>query len=326
MSNRNFILFLCWTWLLSCQIPEKTEQKVILNLGESSSSVQLFGEHLISTSLYERDLAISPNGDEIIFTQGDYKQRRRCLVLLEKKEDNWEKPTILSFSGIHQDIEPFYANDGNRLYFASNRPIYDDHSRKDYNIWYSDRTKEGWANPIPLDTIINTTGDEYYPSLSQNGNLYFTATRADGIGREDIFKSTFTNGQFAPPVVLPEAINTAFFEFNAFISPGEEYLIFSSFGRKDGQGGGDLYISEKDAAGNWEAARNMGEIINSDKLDYCPFVDVNSKTFYFTSERTASVDGPFKDIEELKKIANQAENGFGNIYKVSFESLGLKKK
>lgn len=308
-------------FLLNCQTNTEEPKAYSINIQTTADHLMLFGENVISTPLYQRDLAISPQRNELIYTLGDYKQNKRCLVVLNQINENWTDAKILNISGKYQDIEPFYSNNGNRLYFASNRPIYNDITRDDYNIWYSDRIEDGWSEPIALDSIINTRGDEFFPSLSDKGNLFFTATRDDGIGREDIFMSEFIDNEFTTPKPLPGEINTSKFEFNAYISPEENLIIFSSFGRSDGFGGGDLYISRKDDSGNWTASKNLGELINSNKLDYCPFVDWKSRNFYFTSERMLLDTKKLENIGELKGLSNSALNGFGNIFKIGFDKL-----
>ena len=80
----------------------------------------------------------------------------------------------------------------------------------------------------PLDSIVNSDVDEYYPSLSSNGNLYFTAAYSNALGREDIYKSEFINGHYQTPQPIDSNVNSVAYEFNAFISPDENLLIFSS--------------------------------------------------------------------------------------------------
>ncbi len=321
MSTLNKMLFCFLGLLIACQKPIEGPK---LELGKSPDSLEIFGEGAISTSLYERDIAISPDGGEIVFTLGNYKQTRRSLVSIKKGAKGWGEKQILPFSGQYNDIEPFFSTDGMRLFFASNRPMDKDTTRTDYNIWKVDRKETGWGEAVALDTIINSMKDEFYPSVSENGNLYFTATRPDGIGREDIFMSSFKDKSYQNPVVLDSTINTAVYEFNAYIDPKEELLIFSSFGRKDGLGGGDLYYSRKNADGNWSEAKNMGELVNSEKLDYCPFVDLENGNFYFTSDRDKAVEGKVNTVYELKAEAHQALNGMGNIYRISTKHLNLK--
>lgn len=307
--------------LLNCQTYKEQLNEDSIDISTRAEGLTLLGENIISTSLYERDFAISPQGDEVIYTLGDYKQEKRSLIGLKRDQGKWTRPQMLNISGEYQDIEPFYTKQGDRLYFASNRPIYGDFSRKDYNIWYSDRTQTGWSKPIALDSIINTKGDEFFPSLSDAGNLFFTATKNNGMGKEDIFKSEWVAGKFQAPKALPKEINTASYEFNAYISPDENLIIFSSFGRSDGFGGGDLYISRKDSLGKWSKSKNLGAIINSDRLDYCPFVDWKSGNFYFTSERKISEPKKLESIEALKAFAKRTQNGFGNIYKIGVDQL-----
>lgn len=300
-----------------------TTQPNTLNLEAATNKVQLLGEGIISTGLYERDLAIAPDGNQLIYTLGDYKQEKRSLVQINKVDGKWSEPELVDFSGTYQDIEPFYANEGNTLFFASNRPMDNNTKRKDYNIWCSNKVDGKWSQPKPLNKTINTEQDEFYPSVSNNGNLYFTATKANGIGKEDIFMAKKINGDYQKATVLDSTINTKHYEFNAFVNPEENLLIFSSYGRADGFGGGDLYYSVKDKAGNWSLSKNMGENINSIKLDFCPFVDVNQNNLYFTSERIVNDSTKINSVKELKAFANRAQNGTGNIYKIGFEALNL---
>ena len=310
-------------FLLNCQGKSEPSKANFSNIQATADGVTLFGEDIISTPLYERDLAISPQGNELIYTLGDYKQNKRCLVALHNENGKWINPGILNISGTYQDIEPFYSPDGNSLFFASNRPIYGDSTRTDYNIWSSDRAGESWSEPSPLDSLINTRGDEFYPAVSSNGTLYFTATREDGIGREDIFKSSSYSGNYKAPVALDSAINSTVYEFNAYVNPTETLLIFSSYGREDDMGGGDLYYSKKMDDGHWSEAQNMGPEINSEYLDYCPFVDLTNGNFYFTSERVNREKITINTPADIENTALSTLNGMGNIYRIGLNNTPL---
>ena len=299
------------------------EQAPNLDISNASDQLEIFGESLISTPLYERDMAISPDGNELIFTRGDYKQTRRCLVKMQKVGDQWRDQKVLELSGEYSDIEPFYSPDGNQLFFASNRPMDSNSDRKDYNIWVAEKVDGNWTNPQPLSDSINTEKDEFYPSVGRSGNLYFTATYDFGVGREDIFVSQYKDGVYSKPMPLDTNVNTTLFEFNAYVSPDENVIVFSSFGRKDGLGGGDLYLSQKGNDGNWQPAIHLDESINSPQLDFSPFIDFERSVFYFTSERPQVTTNKIQTIEQLKTEANKVLNGFGNIYKLDLEQLNL---
>jgi len=300
-----------------------TENKRMLDLEINPEQLEVFGQDYISTPLYERDIAISPEGDQLVYTLGNYQQTVRSLVSLKRKGDKWGDKEILAFSGKYNDIEPFFATDGSKLFFASNRPIDEDSTRTDYNIWYSELINGEWNKPRALDTLVNSHGDEFYPSVSANGNLYFTATRTGGVGREDIFVSNFSEGVYSAPFPLDSTINTKVYEFNAYINPNEDLLIFSSYGRDDDLGGGDLYYSKKDKTGKWGDSKNLGDIVNSDKLDYCPFIDIPRNNFYFTSDRSRPMEGRINTVNELVMEANKIMNGMGNIYRIHLDKLNL---
>jgi WD40-like Beta Propeller Repeat len=315
--TRRSLIFLTLFFLSQCH-PDKRPG---ICLRYRSDNVELFAENIVSTNLYERDIAISSAGDEIIFTLGDYKQSKRCLVSIKKRAGEWGDKEILGFSGRYNDIEPFFSPDGDKLYFSSDRPLEADSSKRNYNIWVSARTGRGWGEPEPLPSNINTNNDEFFPSVSKNGNLYFTSVRGNGVGHEDIFLSRFAEGVYSDPQPLDTNINTSFWEFNAYVDPEETLIIFSSYGRADDMGEGDLYYSRKDSCGAWMPAVNFGPPINSDKLDYSPFMDIPRANLYFTSERMRSVAGRIKNVQEVEAIAGNILNGMGNIYRVHFDKF-----
>lgn len=319
MSRWIIPLFLASTipgW--SCKAPPPSP---VFNLTDQPDIPQIVGPDLVSTHLYERDIAISPDGTEIIYTSCDYRQTVRCLVRLRWSGKSWEGPEVLPISGQWHDMEPFITYNGRKLFFASNRPLPNETEPGDYNLWYASREADEWSSPRPLPEVVNTSGQEFFPSVASNGNLYFTATREAGPGREDIYVSRWEVGTFQPPIPLDSSINTEAFEFNAWISPAEDLLIFSSFGRSDGLGGGDLYLSRTDSTGAWQQAIHLPEGINSDKLEYCPFLDQQRGNLYFTSDRTTPHTKRLRTIGDLEAVAHQLQNGMGNIYRISAESL-----
>lgn len=283
----------------------------------------LFSEANINTNFSERDFALSPDGNEIFYTlQSPTRNFQTILYLQKDKKGNWGKPEIAPFAGRYSDLEPSFTTDGKKLFFASNRPLTGD-KIKDFDIWYVEKRDGQWGEPKNVGEPVNTSIDEYYPSIAKNGNLYFTATRKNTIGKEDIYLSLFENGKYTDPVSLDSAINSTTYEFNAFVSPDEQFIIFTSYGRKDDKGRGDLYMSIKDEKGKWQPAKNLA-LLNSDKLDYCPFVSFDKKILFFTSERhTLKETFTDKTTNYAELISNYSSplNGGGNIYWINFEGL-----
>ena len=271
-----------------------------------------------------RDIAISSEGDEIYFSVQSYVDEVSLVAFAKKINDKWMEPEIVNFSGKYFDIEPFLAQDGLKLYFASNRPLKESESEsKDFDIWYVERkdNNSDWSNPINVGTPINSNSDEFYPSIANNNNFYFTCNERSTKGKDDIFVSYWKGDKYLEPVSLSDSINTDGYEFNAFIAPNNSYIIFTAYQRKDGFGSGDLYISYKISDSTWTNAKNLGKEINSDKMDYCPFVDVKTNTFYFTSKRSEinNSDKGFSSLQDFFNDMKKYENGLSRIYKTTFK-------
>ncbi len=296
---------------------------ITLNVsGQSKTQVEPAFTNLFSEFQNVRDFSMTSDGTEVYFTAQSILEEISIIVQAIKTEDSWIKKQLIRSSGKFKDLEPFLAPDGLTLYFASNRPTKDSSEiKKDFDIWYLERKNknDNWSDPINIETPINSEFNEFYPSVSENGNLYFTSDRPNSKGKDDIYLSEWNSGAYQTPVSLSDSINTDGYEFNAFISPNEDFLIFSGYNREDGVGSGDLYISNKLKNGDWGHSRNLGASINSDKMDYCPFIDFKTNTLYFTSKRSAIKPKDFNSLDEFKKALNNLENGQSKIYKTSFK-------
>ncbi|WP_191859224.1 TolB family protein [Hanstruepera ponticola] len=286
--------------------------------GNSQEMPIPFASDITSEFPNVRDIAISPNGNEMMFTAQSVMGNLSVIISVTKENNIWNKPQVASFSGMHFDLEPFFSHDGLKLYFVSTRPLNQIETQpKDFDIWYVERAnlKAPWSTPKNLGSPINTEHGEFYPSIANNGNFYFTRDDTTKNRKDDIYVSKLLNGTYQEPEALPETINTESYEYNAFIAPDESYLLFGGYNRKDGLGSGDIYISRLTKNG-WEQAENLGPNINSDKMDYCPFVKDN--TLYFTSKRDhTKVDHKQPlNLETLLREFNKADNGSSRLFKI----------
>ncbi len=286
----------------------------------AQNNTKVFQPNLFEGIPNVRDIALTTNEEEMYFTAQSIKQDFSAIMVSTKSNARWSKPEVASFSGQYKDIEPFLNPDGLTLYFASNRPVEGRESENDnYDIWKVERISlsSQWSTPINLGAPINTEADEFFPSVAANGNMYFTATLKNGIGKEDIFVSEFIEGVFTSPSPLPEAINSEGYEFNAFIYPDESFIIFTGYRREGGLGRGDLYISKKDLEGKWLEAQHLE--INSTGIDYCPFV--KEGVLYFTSDRSdlkPKYGAQMSTLDFLNEL-NKTENGKSRIYHTELE-------
>lgn len=294
--------------------------ELVISYAQNSVEPRLFLPDLISTGLNERDLAVSPDGNTIFFTVVAPQNATSAIFYIQRNGNHWTKPETAPFSGFHADLEPAFSPDGNKLYFASKRPV-NGKTKKDFDLWYVVKTGSTWSSEAN-HLAFCTDNDEFYPSVSSNGNIYFTAGYDFENNKEDIYVSVFENESYNKPVGLDSAINSNLYEFNAYVSPDESFILFTAYGRKGDKGRGDLYISKK-LNNVWQAAKPI-PFINSDKLDYCPSLSADQKTLYFTSERTNthSDNGNTKwNYNDFAKLQYTSGNGQGDIYSVNFEEV-----
>lgn len=293
--------------------------------------VSPFLDKIVSQFPNVRDITLTATNDEAVFSAQSAMGDLSVLISVKKQNEQWVHPEVISFSGRYFDLEPFFSKDGLTLYFVSNRPL-DQTSTiiKDFDIWFVQRKSlhEEWSQPINMGTPINTEMDEFYPSITDSKNLYFTLDNPELKQKDDIYVSEFENGSYTTPKRLGDGVNSAGYEFNAFVASDESYIIYTCYNRVGGLGSGDLYISTKSANGEWNPSETMGNQINSDKMDYCPFVDESTGILYFTSKRNA-LEPNFAskvNLNELLETYNSYENGLSRLYQVPLEESITKKK
>ncbi len=286
------------------------------------TSNYLFGQNieLVSTELNRfqnvRDFCISSNENEAYFTIQSPNQDLSQIVCV--KNGKWSKPSLMSFCDGYSYLEPFLSNDGKRLYFASDRPKNElEEFKNDFDIWFVEREdeKSKWSKPINIGSQVNSTNDEFYPTLADNNNLYFTMESKLGLGKDDIYFCKWNGTEYSKPNLLSKNINSEGYEFNAFISKNENLLIYTKYNALDGFGSGDLYVSRKDENGEWRAGENIGSPLNTKYMEYCPFYDSQTNTLYFTSKRNNLSPKRFETLDQFQKYISESENGLSKIYK-----------
>lgn len=285
-----------------------------------SDTAILYKRGIISTNLNEYNITFSPKGDMMLYTIANNTLANRfyTIFLTEKKQGKWTAPQIASFSGEFSDADPFFDPSGKKVYFISTRPVFYNSFKTDFDIWYVDYENGKFGSPQHLGSDVNSQNDELYPTISENGNLFFSVE--NGVNDYDLMVSKYENDNFLKPVSLGDSINTVKTEFDAFVAPDESYVIYTGMNYDENYGSGDLYISYR-KKGYWTKGKNLGNNINTVHMEQCPMVSSDGRFLFFTSFRDSM---PFKKIgamttEEYLERLNSPLNGLGNIYWVSLK-------
>ncbi len=289
-------------------------------------SALVFAEGIVSNQFNVRDASFSQDGNEFYYSIRG--AAFHSIVCVKRIDGVWKQPEVALFSGKYSDIEPCFSPDGRKLYFVSNRPIAGDGEPKDYDIWYVEKETENWSEPTNIGLPINTDKDEFYPSFTKNGDIYYCANYENGIGGEDLYYSELKDGVYQNPINLGDSVNSIRDEFNSFVSPDGNYIIFTSMGWGTGIGGGDLWISFKNENNKWKKPINMGETVNTEFFEYCPSLSPDGKYFFFTSNRSGSkkYSSVKIDFKHIIKELNSTTNGSQNIYWIKTDFINNLKK
>jgi Tol biopolymer transport system component len=283
-----------------------------LGAGEQAT---VFAPGVLSDAREQWRITFTPDGRTAYFAASAEffpRSRQATIYVAHRRGDGWSAPEVAPFSGRYSDIDPCLSPSGDRLYFASIRPV-DGAVRGDVDLWVVERAGGGWGEPVRLGPAVNTPADELYPSVAADGTLYFASGPAAPRPGEhfDIYQAARRGGDFAPRVRMGGAINTVpargggpqdAWEFNPEISADGKTLVFTSL-RPGGHGLGDLYVSHR-RSGGWTPARNLGPVVNTAADEYHPTVSRDRRELYFVRRSRATGAGDFY------RVATRALAGF----------------
>ncbi len=278
------------------------------------SEPEIFARDIISNPMQNRDVAISPGGDEMYF--GLASGGILTIVYSRRVDGRWTAPEVAPFAtdpGVYC-FEPCISPDGETFMFLSNRAPQGMEPRGGWtyqNIWAMDRREGGWGEPYYLGEPIDTEAAEFFPSLTDDGTLYFTR----GEGQEyHVYRSRLIDKGYAEPEKLGPGVNAGSGQYNAFIARDESYLIYLVAGRDDNIGLADYYISFRNDDDTWTGPINMGPKVNRPGArGASPYVTRDGRYFFFSSTRPLA-EGVTLSYDLLRRLYYEPENGSPDIY------------
>lgn len=292
-----------------------TAGNAYLGQNPPGNKAQLFAPGIVSDGLNNRDMAMTPDGSEIYYAVNMRNFDISTILTVRWTGDSWGKPELASFATDknYTYLEPAISPDGSRFFFVSSSR--DGKNKND--IWVMNRKAGGWGKPEKLGGNINTSVSETFPSLTNDGTLYFSRA-SDNPQIEFIYRSRWVNGQYTEAEKLPDNVNCGQTQFNAFVAPDESYLIVSVYGRDDSLGSIDYYIVYRNDNDEWSEPINMGDKINTaGAQEYSAWVSRDDKYLFFMSTRLPEEDESAEQVhslESLVEIHNSPENGNSDIY------------
>lgn len=152
-------------------------------------------------------------------------------------------------------------------------------------------------NPVNLGSNINTRQDEYWPSLSADGQTLVITRLVETYDilmgnyvQEDFFFSRFESGEWTPMKNAGSPLNTPDNEGAQSISANGNLMVYTVCNRKGIIGRCDIYYAEKEGE-EWSQPQNMGTPVNTASKETQPSLSADGRTLYFASDRPGGRGG-----------------------------------
>lgn len=186
-----------------------------------STPVQIDGEdEIINTPDHEAGVALDSRGT-MYFTRCMNVKRAYlgCAIWTTRVTGNnfmAPEPAVIAPDSTYSVGHPALSLDEETLYFAGNLPGATDGSR---DLWMTtfNRRERRWNTPTNLGSLVNTSGEELWPYIHDDGYLYFASDGHPGMGGLDIFRVKLGEDG------MPEGeVENLMWPIN---SPGDDYAI-----------------------------------------------------------------------------------------------------
>lgn len=197
---------------------------------------------IINTGDEEGATSLNSTGEQMIFTRCRYDKSQPMgseLYSTSQSRNSWSDPIKLQiFDDSTIVAHPAMSPDGSVLYFVSDKMG----GQGGKDIWRATAEGGTFGKPINMGAVINTPGDEMFPFVRDNGELYFASNGHIGQGGLDIFRAVQDEDGIWTVENMGSPMNSPADDFGIAFVTGENKGMFTS-NRKGTIGGSDDIFS-----------------------------------------------------------------------------------
>ncbi len=190
----------------------------------------------VNTKYHEGIVAITPDGKRMYFDRNDffngkYKKdedgiNQLNIYYAELVDGQWRDIQQVPFNNSEYSVgHPALSPNGNTLYFVSDMPG----GIGDSDIYKVTINADGtFGQPQNLGPGINTEGKEVFPSVGQDGRLYFSSDGHLGLGGLDVYSAAPSGSGYGEVVNLGLPINSTADDFSFSMDDASQQGFVSS--------------------------------------------------------------------------------------------------
>ncbi|WP_345266912.1 carboxypeptidase regulatory-like domain-containing protein [Nibrella viscosa] len=155
----------------------------------------------LNTKYHEGPLTFSKDQKMVIFTRNNTSKgkagkssdgvKKLKLYSAVEKNGTWTDIQELPFNSNEYSVgHPAFSPDNTKLYFVSDMPG----GYGGTDIYVAEYVNGQWSTPVNMGKEINTEGNEMFPFVDENNNLYFSSDGHEGLGGLDVFFAELKDG------------------------------------------------------------------------------------------------------------------------------------
>lgn len=242
--------------------------------------------------------------EETVYITHAFKEDKNTInnsriVVANWNSKNWKQKELFEFGSDkeYSFAHPVFLESLNMLVFSSNK----EGGKGNMDLYFSKNVNGTWQEPVNISSI-NTPFNEVFPCKDNDdpNSLYFSSNGYKGYGGLDIYKTTYNNGKWSKPELLPKAINSNFDDFGVVFT--DENSGYVSSNRPGGKGGDDIF----------QFIRSDKFILEGYLVDDQDYLPIPLQKVYIVDDNNYIIDSVFSNDE-----------GFFTYNRLPYQSIGL---